>query len=177
MQLQFVTDVTQSEFHAANANLFFRAWTPSAVLFSFLSKTLLFTAIGFAAVGPSGAGFSKDVLAPLALGVVVAAVVMTVSFATCWLQLPSQSNRQYALTGTMELPTHYDLTAASFKASYGEGTSVHPWSRFLDYVDDKQVLLLRRTLGFMFVIPKRSLTPQQLQDFHTLLSEVGVKRS
>ncbi len=177
MELEFTVDVSAADSFAANAKLFRMGWAPQKVAFAFLSSAFLLTVVAMAAVGPSDAGFLEDMRARLPLGAGIAAVVLAARYAVCWLQLPGTSNQLHAQTGTMELPTTYHLTPERFKASYAEGTSDHPWSRFIDYLETDTMLMLRRTPGFMFLFPKRCLAAEQLDQFRALLTAVGVKCS
>ncbi len=177
MELEFTVDVSAADFFAANAKHFRMGWAAQKLTFAYLSSAFLLTVVAMAAVGPSDAGFLDDLRAQLPLGAGIAAVLLVTRYAVCWLQLPGTSNQLHAQTGTMEMPTTYHLTPDRFKASYAEGTSDHPWCRFIDYLETDTVLMLRRTPGFMFLFPKRCLTAEQLDQFRALLTAVGVKRS
>ena len=174
--LDFAVRVSEADFHAANARLFRSGWAPSKVLIAWLSSTVLFSAV--TSVGINLASGMNDQNLPLALkiGASFAVFMLAVRFVVCWLQLPGSSNKQYALTGTLALPTHYSVSSDRFRAKYDEGSSDHPWTRFCDYVDEGKVLMLRRTPGLLFIIPKHQLSAQQLDDLFALLAQVGVRR-
>ena len=176
IMLDFTVTVSEADFYAANARLFRSGWAPSKVLIAWLSTTVLLSSV--ASVGIDLASGMGEQTLPLAIkvGASTAAFFLAVRFVVCWLQLPGSSHQQYALTGTMALPTHYSFSADRFRANYSEGSSDHPWTRFCDYVDEGKVLMLRRTPGFLFIIPKHQLSEQQLDDLFALLAQVGVKR-
>ena len=176
IMLDFTVTVSEADFYAANARLFRSGWAPSKVLIGWLSCTILFSAVASVGINLASAVDDQNLPLALAVGAAIAAFFLAARFAACWLQLPGSSNKQYALIGTLALPTHYSLSADRFRARYSEGTSDHPWTRFCDYVDEGKVLMLRRTPGFLFIIPKHQLSEQQLDDLFALLAQVGVKR-
>ena len=182
--LEFKVQVSKADFYAANRALFHSGWKPRNVLIAFACSTVMLAGAAFVAADQAvrQAGGNQPIgwptYEPLALAVAAAfaALFLASRFVTCWFKLRGISNQQYTLTGTMELPTTYQLSQERFRASYSEGTSDHPWTRFLDYVDAGSVVMLRRTPGFMFIIPKHSLSAAHLDELLTLLVEVGIKR-
>jgi hypothetical protein len=79
--------------------------------------------------------------------------------------------------GTVDLPTDYDLTPERFKSKFAQGESMHPWTQFVDYLETEQMLLIRRTAGLFFGIPKNQLDAETLARVQTLLQTVGLKRA
>ncbi|MFM5924268.1 MAG: YcxB family protein [Novosphingobium sp.] len=173
--LEFVGEVTRDDFQAVNAHIYLREWSFRRVIYGFLSGTFLMTAVATAGAGPSGAGFWADAKEQLGLGVAVSAVMLLTRFVVCWLQLRGASDRQYELTGTLAMPTNYRLSSEGFQSSYAEGSTNHPWTRFVDYLDIDGVFALRRTPGFMYLFAKRDLTPEQIDQFRTILAAAGIK--
>lgn len=174
--LEFTVSVSESDYYSAHAKLHFKGWASLQVLYVFASNAVVFAAAAF--IGMLQIVPESDIshLQALTIGAGFAALTLAIRFVCCWLQLPGTSNKLYAQTGTMALPTHYQLTPERFRSSYEEGTTDHPWTRFCDYIDAGDVLLLRRTPGFMHLIPMHQLSAQQREDLLSLLTQVGVAR-
>ncbi len=174
--LEFTVTISEADYYSANAKLHFKGWAPAQVLLAYACSTSIFAAVAFVATSQIVDEAEINHLQILTIGAGFAALVLAIRFLTCWLQLPGTSNKLYAQTGTMAMPTHFQLTSDRFRTSYEEGTSDHPWSRFCDYIEADDVLLLRRTPGFVHLIPMHQLSPQQREELISLLTQVGVKR-
>lgn len=182
--LEFTVQVSEADYYAANAKLFLKGWAPRKILLGFVCSTIMLGSAAYVAATVAAQRADQDVasswptyeLLALAVGAGLAALFMAARFATSWYQLPRGSNTYHAETGTLMLPTSYRLSPQRFHCSFEEGSSDHPWMRFLDYVDAGSVLTLRRKPGFLYIIPKHQLTAQQLEELTALLVEVGIKR-
>jgi hypothetical protein len=174
--LAFTVTVSEADYYSSNAKLHFKGWAPAQVLLAFVSSTVVFASAALIAMIITGHEAEVSHLQILQIGAGFAAFMLAIRFAICWLQLPGTSNKLYAQTGTFVMPTHYQLTPERFRSSYEEGTTDHPWTRFCDYIDAGDVLLLRRTPGFAYFIPMHQLSAQQREDLLSLLTQVGVAR-
>jgi hypothetical protein len=175
--LEFTVQVSEADFYAANKKLFFKGWAPRQVLIALVCSAIPFAGAAWTAIILTAGDPESTQLLAMSIGAGFAALILAARFATCWYQLPSTSNSLHAKHGTLMLPNVHRLTHDRFQTRYEEGSSDHPWSRFMDYIDAGTVLILRRTAGFVFIVPKHQLSVQQLDDLIALLAQAGIKSS
>ncbi len=81
------------------------------------------------------------------------------------------------MQGTIDLPVSWIINADGYDCTNGEETSRQGWSRLLDFVQNERLLLLRRTRGLFFGIPKAQLTEPQLAELLDILRNAGVRET
>ena len=177
LELEFTNDVTRDEYYAANLYFLNTAWSAKKLLPAFLASAFMFTAVAAMGSKPVDGDIVGALWENLAFGAGFGALLLAIRYVLCRMQLRRISDTTYEQTGTLSLPTAYHLTQDRLWSSFAEGTSDHPWSRFIDYMECEPALILRRTPTFVFFFPKRNLSAEQLDAFRNLLETVGIKRS
>ena len=76
---------------------------------------------------------------------------------------------------SLGLPAEYEIDAKGLRAVNEQGTATLTWDRFSDFVQDRRLLLLKRTRRVFFILPKAQLSGEELQATLTYLREAGVK--
>ena len=76
---------------------------------------------------------------------------------------------------SLGLPVEYEIDATRFRAANEQGTTTLAWDNLYDFVQDRRLLLLRRTRRVFFVLPKAQLSGEELGTLLGRLREAGVK--
>jgi hypothetical protein len=75
---------------------------------------------------------------------------------------------------SLGLPVTYEMDETGLSAANAKSTTNLVWGDLTDFVQDRRLLLLRRTRRIFFPLPKSQLDQEQLSAIFTLLREGGV---
>jgi len=76
---------------------------------------------------------------------------------------------------SLELPATYKFDDQGFCAANDQGTANLAWDRLYDFVQDRRVLLLRRTRRIFFILPKSQFTEEELGELVSCMRKAGVR--
>ncbi len=145
----------------------------------FRSLVIIVTVVGCLIFGSelsTGATAVEALLTALAFAAGVVLIWLVFVFALGDRALRSSAKKTYDELGTIGLPTEFILDEHGMQASFSEGTAIHQWNRFRDFLTNDQVLVLRRTEGMFFLIPLTGLDNQTQIDLIELLERSGIRR-
>lgn len=178
MDLEFTCQVLPEDVQAASKRLFKSNLSLVRILVSWILFLGLFMIVRVVRnpAEMDGICACRDPNFELTVAAAFSAAWLILNYAAGWFNLRKRSLDLHAQNGTLDLQSTYNLTLERFHNQYAEGTSDHPWVRFSEWMDADSVLLLHRGAGLQYIIPKRCLSQQQLDDLIALFDAVGVKR-
>jgi hypothetical protein len=83
--------------------------------------------------------------------------------------------KRYFREMSLERPMTYEFDDQGFRAANDEGTANLAWDRLYDFVQDRSVLLLRRTRRLFFILPKSQFTRDELVQIVSCMRKAGVR--
>ena len=175
MSARFSITLTLDDFVAANVLCQRRYWLWSGLLkaFAWSATSYFLLMLGVTAVTePTFGQFVVEWVLQLSLwlGLFMAVFLPVVS----WVAMRFSVKRQFEQL-SLHLPVEYGIDAKGFRAANAEGTSTLTWDRLYDFVQDRRLLLLRRTRRIFFVLPKAQLSSEELESILAYLRGAGVK--
>lgn len=106
----------------------------------------------------------------LLVGLIMAVVIPLISAVTMLLTAKRQFQEM-----SLDRPATYEFDDQGFRAATNEGTADLRWSRLYDFVQDRRVLLIRRTRRIFFILPKSQLSSDELGQIMAHMREAGVR--
>ena len=174
MSARFSITLTLDDFIAANMLYLRRYWVWSGLLkfyafgaLAFFLLMLVFTALEQALSWQFVSGL---LLASLGFGMGMLVLMPIVS----WVAMRLAVKRQFEQL-SLDLQAEYEIDTNGFGAANAEGTSTLRWDRLYDFIQDRRLLLLRRTRRIFFVLPKAQLSSEELETILACLRAAGVK--
>jgi hypothetical protein len=175
MSARFSAALSLDDFIAANVLYLRRYWIWSGLLKVFLFATpsyfllmLAFMALTEPNFGPWAIEWLLQTSLWFGLGMVV--LLPLVTLVAMRLHVKRQFNQL-----SLGVPVEYEVDATGFRAANEQGTSTLTWNRLYDFVQNRRLLLLRRTRRIFFVLPKAQLGREELDAVLACLREAGVK--
>ena len=115
-------------------------------------------------------------LADLVTGFVMAGFVLCV-LALYWLWcIPRAARKMYEQYGTLGAPAHYTFDNHGFTSENEDGLSKVAWFRLYKWTEDHRLVLMYRTQGVFYVIPKTQMVVEVLDNLLATMVAAGVKK-
>jgi hypothetical protein len=172
---RFSTTLSLDDFIAANVLYLRQYWIWSGLLkvFLFAMPSYFLLMLAFMAFtepnfGPWVIEWLLQISLWFGLGMVV--FLPLVTLVAMRLHVRRQFNQL-----SLGLPVEYEVDATGFRAANEQGTSTLTWNRLYDFIQDRRLLLLRRTPKIFFVLPKTQLGGEELETILAFLRQAGVK--
>lgn len=93
-----------------------------------------------------------------------------------FLVLPRRARRLYEQQKGLQVPFVHEITPAALISTDEFGHGERPWSHFLKWREDKDILLLYLTDIQSVLIPKRFTTEEQIQALRERLQEHNIRK-
>jgi hypothetical protein len=175
VSVPFSIALTLEDFIAANMLYLRRYWVWSGLVKVFIFTTLSYFVLMLGAtalIEPNLGQFEIEWVLQLSLwfglGMIVFLPIVS------WVTMRLQVKRQFEQL-SLGLPVEYEIDANGFGAVNEQGTSTLTWDRLYDFVQDRRLLLLRRTRRVFFALPKAQLSNEQLETILACMRGAGVR--
>lgn len=115
-------------------------------------------------------------LADLITGFVLASVVLCV-LALYWLWcVPRSARKIYEQYGMLDAPVRYTFDDHGFTSENEEGLNKLAWARLYKWAEDDRLLLMYRTQGVFYAVPKTQVDPALIDSLREALVAADVKQ-
>lgn len=104
------------------------------------------------------------------------AVVIAIPFYQYFFAAPVFARKAYAAQKTLQHPMTVTWSEDGFKSTAEQGEWNIPWADYLKWTEDSKVILLFQGPRLFNMLPKRVLTPAQIDDFRQMLA-ANIKRA
>ena len=111
-----------------------------------------------------------QLVAALLFGLGMAVIIPIISLIKMRLKAPKIFEQM-----SLALPITYEIDNDGVRAANEQGTATLTWDRFSDFVQDRRLILLRRTPLAFFILPKAHLSSDELETILACLRAAGVQ--
>jgi hypothetical protein len=104
------------------------------------------------------------------------AVVIAIPFYQYFFAATVFARKAYAAQKTLQHPMRVSWSEGGFKSTAEQGEWTIPWADYLKWTEDSKVILLFQGPRLFNMVPKRVLTPAQIDDLRQMLA-ANIKRA
>lgn len=130
---------------------------------------LVVVLLGFAALVLLGAAITHDLKPAMNIIPLIGLIVAWAGL--IWLVPPWMAKTQFRKQPAVQSARSVKVDDAGLRSSWDGGSAESAWKNYIGIFESKNEILLYTSPACFNILPKRALTPEQLEEFRTLAKE------